>query len=186
MKRCEPLSAATNAGGVSAALHGQPGQLQPGGPALGALSQAGQVRLRQGQPHAVAQERGDFGPGEAQVGASHLGQLVAGAQPGQRQRGVLARHQRQMEARRRVRQQALQHRQDGRVLDGVEVVKDADKGRAKPFGSSKTRRVWRQRGVEVVEQGRHQRRRRRQLAGQQRGQQLGADGRVTRCKAATK
>ena len=127
----------------TAALARKGCQLQPGGPALGALGQAGQVRLRQGQPHAVAQERGDFGPGEAQVGASHLGQLVAGAQAGQRQCGVLARHQRQMEARRRVRQQALQHRQDGRVLDGVEVVKDTDEGHAKPFGSSKTRRVYR-------------------------------------------
>ena len=46
---------------------------------------AGQVSLGKGQPHAVAQEGRGLRLVEAQVGRAHLGQLIAGAEPCQRQ-----------------------------------------------------------------------------------------------------
>ena len=84
---------------VGPVAQGQPGQLQPGRPALGALDQRRHLRLGQSQPHARAQEGGRLLDAEAQVGGAHLGELVAGAEAGQRQGRVLAAGDHQMQGR---------------------------------------------------------------------------------------
>ncbi len=70
--------------GVLPALQGEGGQLQAGGPALGAGLQGRKVRRCQLQAHAAGELAGLVG-GEAQVGGAHLGQLPARPQPGQGQ-----------------------------------------------------------------------------------------------------
>ena len=85
-RRHEPL-------GIELAAQRQRGQLQPGGPALGPPRQRRHRRIGQGPAgpgRRLPQQRGRLGGGEPQLGGAQLGQLPAGAQPGQRQRRVTA------------------------------------------------------------------------------------------------
>ena len=86
------LSSCANRGderpGIGAAPQRQPGQDQPGRPALGPLPQPLRLLGGQLQAHGLVQEGGGLGVGEPQVDDPQLGQLAAGAQPGQGQRRV--------------------------------------------------------------------------------------------------
>ena len=106
----------------------QPGQLQPGRPALGALDQRRHLRVGQAQPHALAQERGRLLGAEAQVGGAQLGQLAAGAQARQGQRRVLAGGDHQVQRRRQVVEQEGDRGVDGRRAHEVVVVEDQQTG----------------------------------------------------------
>ena len=106
----------------------QPGQLQPGRPALGALDQRRHLRLGQAQPHARAQQGGRLLDAEAQVGRPHLDELAAGAQARQRQRRVLAAGDHQVQGRWQVVEQEGDRGVDGRGAHEVVVVQDQQTG----------------------------------------------------------
>ena len=78
-------------GGVGMPAHGQGGELQPGGPALGARLQRADRTHRQVKAHRVAQKGRGLVGGEAQIGGPEFEQLPTGAQARQRQRRVGAR-----------------------------------------------------------------------------------------------
>ena len=100
--RDEPLD-------VAAPLQRQRRQLQPGGPAFGALPQRrDDVRSGRSSPVEAAQQLGGLAEREAQIGGAQLGQLPARPQSGQRQRRVAAAGQHQRGASRQVVQQELQ------------------------------------------------------------------------------
>ena len=70
----------------------------------------------------LVEKCGGFGSGEAQVGGAQLGQLAAGAQPGQRKRRVLTGGDDKVHLRRQVLQQKGQGLVDRWSVDGVVVV----------------------------------------------------------------
>ncbi len=82
----EPLDAAGPGRGAPACR--ERGELEPGGPALGARLQGGDLRLGEIEPHDVVEEPARLVPGEAQVGGAHLDELAAGPQPREGQRRV--------------------------------------------------------------------------------------------------
>ena len=86
-------------------LHGNRGQLQAGNPAFGARFQGGDVFRREVEAHHLVEKSGGFGGGKAQVGGAQLGQLAAGAQPGQGQLGILTGGDDQVHLRRQVLEQ---------------------------------------------------------------------------------
>ena len=71
-------------------MQGERGQLQAGDPAFGALLQCGDVLGWKIQAHVPVEELGRLGRGEAEVGRAQLGQLSPAAQAGQRQPGIFA------------------------------------------------------------------------------------------------
>ena len=102
------------------------GQLQAGNPAFGAGFQRGDVVRGEVQAHHLVEELGGFGGGEAQVGGAQLGQLAPGAQPGQRQRRILAGGDDQVHLRRQVFEQKGQGLVDRLGINDVVVVEDED------------------------------------------------------------
>ena len=86
----------------SVPLHGQGCQLQTGNPALGALLQPGDIALGEIQSHHPVEEIGGFGGGEAQVGGTQFGELIAHPQTCQRQGRVFAAGDDQAQLRRLV------------------------------------------------------------------------------------
>ena len=150
-------------GDVGASLQRQRGQLQPGRPALGALAQRRDDRVRQIAPDRHAQQLGRLAGVNRRSRGAQLGQLPAGPQPGQRQRRVAAAGQHQVQRGRQVVQQELQRPVHLRRVDQVVVVDDQ-------------RHVVGCRG-ELVDQRRHGRgERRRRGAGDQRTDPLGDPG----------
>lgn len=67
---------------------GQRGQLKPGGPALGPLTESRDLSGPQAQGHDLGEEGTGLRRSESQLAGSHLDQFRAGPQPGQRQRRV--------------------------------------------------------------------------------------------------
>jgi hypothetical protein len=109
---------------VGSALQRQGGQLQSHDPAFGACLQGSDRLRRQVElPHLPEEGRRLTG-GEAQVGRSKLGQLAAGAQPGQGQRRVDAAGDDQVQRRGDMAQQEGQAVMDGHRVDQVVVVQD--------------------------------------------------------------
>ena len=106
----------------------QPGQLEPGRPALGALDQRRHLRVGQAQPHATAQERGRLLDAESQVGGAQLGELVAGTEARQGQRRVLTAGDHQVQRRWQVVEQEGDRGMDVRSLHQVVVVQDQQTG----------------------------------------------------------
>ena len=78
------------------------GQLQSRDPAFGASFQRGDVVRREAEAHRVVEKLGGFGGREAQIGGAQFGQLSSGAQPGQRERGILSGGDDQVQLRRQV------------------------------------------------------------------------------------
>ena len=68
-------------------------------------SSAATSRRREVEAHHLVEKCGGFGGGKAQVGGAQLGQLAAGAQPGQGQRRILAGGDHQVQLRRQVLEQ---------------------------------------------------------------------------------
>ena len=75
-------------GRVGIAAQRQRGELKAGDPALGALLEGVHVGGVEVQAHRLVEELLRLVRGEAQVGAAHLDELPAAAQPRQRQRRV--------------------------------------------------------------------------------------------------
>ena len=113
---------------VGSVAKGQPGQLQPGRPALGPLDQRRHLRLGQAQPHARAQERGRLLDAEAEFGRPDLGELAAGSQAWQRQGRVLAAGDHQVQGGWQVVEQEGDRGVDGRGAHEVVVVQDQQAG----------------------------------------------------------
>ncbi len=143
--------------GVITALHRERGELQARDPALGAGFEGRHLALGQGQAHDVAQKLGGFGRREAQVGGAQFDQLVAGAQPGQRQRRILARGDDQVQARWLMLEQKGDGAIHGSRVDPVIVVENEDEraidrsefvGQGRQSGLSRA-------GLQVFQRGRH-------------------------------
>lgn len=104
----------------------QAGQLQPGRPSLGARLQCGRLLAAEVHPHHLGEEGGCFRGGEPQVGRPDLDEFAAGAQPGERQRGVGAAGHRNGDSGRKV----LDEEGDGpmhlRGIGEMEVVQGDD------------------------------------------------------------
>ena len=115
-------------GRVGPVAQGQPRQLQPRRPALGALDQGRDLRLVQAQAHARAQEGGRLLDAEGQVGRPHLDELVAGAETWQGERRVLAAGDHQVHGRWQVVEQERDRGVDGRGACEVVVVEDQQTG----------------------------------------------------------
>ena len=90
-ERVDKAGHPTGVPGVSAAAGRESGQLQPGGPSLGAVLEGGDVRRIEVEAHDVIEECVRLLGGEAQVRGAQLKELAAAAQPGQGQRRVRAR-----------------------------------------------------------------------------------------------
>jgi hypothetical protein len=71
---------------VGLPLHCQGGQMQPRGPAFGALVERVDLRRRERVPGRLLRECSSFGSSEAQVGGTQFGQLTTRPQTGQRRR----------------------------------------------------------------------------------------------------
>ena len=108
--------------GAGAAAGRESGQLQPGGPSLGAVLEGGDVRRIEVEAHDVVEERVRLVGGEAQVRGAQLEELAAGAQPGQGQRRVGARGDGEGDLRRQVVEQERHRLVDVRRVDDVVVV----------------------------------------------------------------
>jgi hypothetical protein len=100
----------------------QPGQDQPGRPALGPLGQPLHVPGAELQAHRAVQQLGCLLVGELQVGGAELGQLPPSPQPGQRQRRVAAAGHHQPQLGRQVAHQQPDRLLDRPGLDQVVVV----------------------------------------------------------------
>ena len=82
-----PVNASMKSGDLGPRRDGaqrQRGELESGDPALGALLEGVDVGGVEVQPHRLVEELLRLVPGEAEVGAAHLGELPATAQPRQR------------------------------------------------------------------------------------------------------
>ena len=90
---------------VRPAAERQPGQVEPGRPALGPFGQALHVAGGQPQSHRPVQQGRGLLAGELQVGDPELGQLPTDPHPGQGQRRVGTAGQRHMDPRREVVQE---------------------------------------------------------------------------------
>src|SRR5262249_3178953 len=90
-ERVDEAGHARSVPGAGVAAGRQGGQLQPGGPSLGAVLERGDVRRIEVEAHDVVEERVRLAGGEAQVRGAQLEELAAAAQPGQGQRRGRAR-----------------------------------------------------------------------------------------------
>jgi hypothetical protein len=110
--------------GIVASAQSQSGEVQAGGPALGALDQAADVVGAQREALPSVEQVVGLLAIEAQLVDGDLGELAAAAKPGQRQRGLGAREERELELGWGV----LEQERDGfvhvRVRDEVVVVED--------------------------------------------------------------
>ena len=102
------------AGDILLSSYGERGQLQPGDPALGALSQRRGVLARKVQTHRLVEEGGRLLGSEAQVGGSELREVTAGQQTRQGKGWIGAAGDDQVHLRRHV----LKQEGDG-VVDGL-------------------------------------------------------------------
>ena len=149
---------------VGPALQRERCQLETGDPALRLFGQPGQVRRGEFDAHALPQKAPDLPFVKAQLCGPDFGELVAGAQAGQGQGRVLPGDQHQMQGGRLMGQQPLQDGEDGRLLNGLEIVEDTEKGGLK--------------GCNVVDQMGDEHRRGWHLTRGQRASQFSAQGRV--------
>jgi hypothetical protein len=146
-------------GRVGMSLQRQPGKLQAGDPPFRAGRQGGHAAGGEVEPGGLVQQRGRLLLGEAQVGGAQLGELPAGAQPGQRQRRVGAAGHHQPQRSRQVLQQEAERLVDRLGLDEVVVVQH-QRGLLGPGG-------------QLVDDGGHHRLQRGRLGpAQQRGEPL--------------
>jgi hypothetical protein len=119
-------------GALGASAQREPCELEPGGPALRAPLDLRDLLAGEIEPEAAVQERGRLGVREAQMPAPQLDHLVARAQTVEREVGIRARRDRELEGRRREVEQRRERRVDARVDDLVEIVEDEHAGRVAP------------------------------------------------------
>ena len=98
--------------------------MQSGNPTFGARFERGDVCCREVEAHDLVEKIGGFVRCEAQVGGAQFGQLAPGAQPGQRERRILAAGNDQPELRRQMIDKEGQRLVDRRGLDHVIIVED--------------------------------------------------------------
>ena len=112
---------------ILAPLHRDGSQLQAGDPALGPRFQGSHLRLSQAQAHHLLEELPAFPGREAQPFGPDLGELAAGAQPGQGQGRINPGQNGYVEMKRQMVQQESDRLMDCRQLDQVIVVQDKDR-----------------------------------------------------------
>ena len=100
----------------------QPGQVQAGGPPLGALLQRTDVRRPEGQAQRPVQQRGRLGLGETKIIGPDLEHLAPRPQPGQRQSRVGPSGQGQAESRGEVLDQESHRTEDVPAGDQMIVI----------------------------------------------------------------
>ncbi len=77
---------------INHTAHRECSQLQTYAPPFGAILQPFEIGFRKAQFHSPVQETLGFRLGKAQVAGANLGQLIVGAQSGERELGVLLRN----------------------------------------------------------------------------------------------
>src|SRR5690606_13359279 len=117
---------------VGAGTSGQAGQLEAGGPSLGALSEGVDVVRLEVQTHHVVHELRRLLAGEPKIAEADLDELVPAAQPGQRQGRVGARGERDAYLRRDVLDEEGEGRVHGRGVGAVIVVQGQDGAPGEP------------------------------------------------------
>ena len=86
--------------------------------------QGGKIIFRESQTHGVAQKRGDFVLGKAQLVCPDIQELTTDSQAGKRQRWIVAGQDRQVHRGRQVLQEVQQHFHDRFRMEHVEIVQD--------------------------------------------------------------
>ena len=101
--------------------------MQAGDPTFRPAIQRGYVLIINRQPHRFTEITGRFRRGKAQISGAQLQDIAARAQFRQRQRGIMARRQHQMQRAWRMTQQIGQQLVNGTVVDHMVIVQNHDK-----------------------------------------------------------
>ena len=120
--RVAPVERERRLGGIVGGRQRHVGEPEAGGPALGGGHQVGQRGLGQVEP--VVEHQASLVGRERQVGGADVAQPPRDPQPVQRQRGVVARDQHEVQAGRRVPGDRLEQADRAAALDFVDVVED--------------------------------------------------------------